>query len=1002
MHDEKIHIERIKRLLERQKPLIHTLKSDIPAYLVNCESPLSHPHHEGCNALKEIIKGEVWGKKWGSAHFEVKVTIPESFAGLKAGLWFDCDGEACVMKDGTPYQGLTPKVDWYHNAAKYYVPLSDEARSGEEYHILIEASANDLFGAGKEEYALKECALVSLDTQLRSDLLDLELLLNLATALPAGQARRKKILWGLNEACNYWHSDRAQARQILQELLSKPANASALTAYSVGHAHLDLAWLWPLRESKRKGGRTFANALRLLEQYQDYVFGASQAQLYLWIKDIYPGLYEEVKAAVKTGRWEIQGASWVEFDTNLPSGESIIRQFYYGKKFFSREFGFVPKTLWLPDCFGFNGNLPQLMKGCGVDYFMTQKLSWNESNTFPHHLFIWQGIDGTELPAHQLPTNDYNFSNNPSAFLQTEERYAQAEISDAYLNLYGIGDGGGGPTLNHIEYGLRQQNLEGVSRFRFARSDEFFDYYKSLDSRLLPKAYGELYLEFHRGTYTSQALMKLNNFTSQRLLSLAEFLAAAGSLPYPEELHPIWEDTLLLQFHDIIPGSSITMVYEDAHRISAENHTKLLALAQQLLEHETNRAITVINDSQWDRTEWIELDAGLSAADNQYISDRIENNKEMIKLQLPPFSRLSLPLRDAEQSPAADTPSLIIENSFLRAEISPRGSILSLIIKPEDREMLLKESNLLKLWEDEPNNWGAWDINHFYHDTVPQEAIDGKLITELCINRPGKLQRLVQDIPIGDLMLRQTIELGAQDQFLRIKHEINWQTTHRMLRTHFYPKIKANQATYEIAMGTIKRSTRPKNAWELAQFEVPAHRFADYSQSDYGCALLSKAKYGYRIVEDEMELNLLRSPADVDPTADQHQHTYEYAFYPHRGSFEDSRVLQMAHCYAYPLKVMLGGKTAPSLEQIGIKLEATAVKLDTIKPAYGRDGIVLRLYEYRGGSAKAQLTLPQEYKHAYCCMMTEEILEPVDFTDALTLQFEAHQIITLLFTKEPQ
>ncbi|MEF3695105.1 MAG: glycoside hydrolase family 38 C-terminal domain-containing protein [Candidatus Cloacimonadota bacterium] len=1002
MHDEKIHIERIKRLLERQKPEIHRLKEDMPAYLVSCSSPLSHPHHSGCEALLEIRKGEVWGKKWESAHFEVKITVPESFAGQRMGLWFDCDGEACVMRQGTPYQGLTPKVDWYHNAAKYYVPLSEDAIPGEEHRLLIEASANDLFGAGKEEYALRECALVSLNSQLRSDLLDLELLLNLATALPAGQVRRKKILWGLNEACNYWHSDRAKARQIMQELLSKPANASALTAYSVGHAHLDLAWLWPLRETKRKGGRTFANALRLMEQYPDYIFGASQAQLYRWIKDKYPGLYEEVKSAVKSGRWEIQGASWVEFDTNLPSGEAIIRQFYYGKKFFSEEFGFIPTTLWLPDCFGFNGNLPQLMKGCGVDYFMTQKLSWNETNTFPHHLFIWQGIDGTEVLAHQLPTNDYNFSNNPSAFLQTEERFAQAELSDAFLNLYGIGDGGGGPTLNHIEYGLRQQNLEGVSRFRFARSDEFFAWYKGQDASLLPKAYGELYLEFHRGTYTTQALMKQNNFISQRLLSLVEFLAAGLALPYPAQLHLIWEDTLLLQFHDIIPGSSITMVYEDAHRISAESYAKLLALAQQLVEPETAKAITVVNDSQWGRTQWIELDSGLSATDDLNILERIEGKSELIRVQLPPFSRLSLPLREAKTSQTAETPTMILENDFLRAEISSRGSILSLIIKPENREVLSAESNLLKLWEDEPNNWGAWDINHFYHDTIPQEAQDGKLIEELCINDPGKLQRLVQEIPVAHLIIRQTIELSANDRFLRIKHEIDWQAKHQMLRTHFYPNVKSDLATYEIAMGTIKRSTRPKNAWELAQFEVPAHRFADYSQSDCGCALLSKAKYGYRIVEDEMELNLLRSPADVDPTADQHKHCYEYGFYPHQGSYESSDVLQMAHCFAQPLQVLPGGKRQATLVESDLGIESAAVKLDTVKPAYERDGIVLRLYEYRGGSARAKISIPKGYKHAYRCRMTEEILEPLDFYDTLSLQFEAHQIITVLITREAQ
>ncbi len=1008
MQNEKIHITRIKRLLERQEALIYRDKNPVGALFSTDDRD-----------FKPIQTGDIWGSVWQTGVFKVSGKIPENASGKDYGLFFDCDGEACVMEKGTPRQGLTPKVDWYHKAAKHYVPLSPKCKPGEVFRLVIEASANDLFGAGKEEYRLRECALVSFDEELFQKTMDIGLLLNLAEALPAGTVRRQRLLYGLNQVCNFWNSDPGKVKALLAEMLSHPAHSSALTAFSVGHAHLDLAWLWPIRETRRKGGRTFANALRLLEQYPAYVFGASQAQLYQWIKEDYPALYEEVKTRVHSGRWEVQGASWVEFDTNLISAESIIRQFMYGKRFFAAEFGDAPRNLWLPDCFGFSGNLPQYLKGCGVDWFVTQKLSWNESNVFPHHLFNWEGIDGTRILAHQLPTNDYNFSNDPSAFLDTEKRFAQSELCDTFLNLYGIGDGGGGPTRNHIEYGLRMRDLEGVCKFRFAKSTDFLEHISRLDLETLPTVYGELYLEFHRGTYTTQARMKQDNRTSEKLLGAAEFLAVlAGLKEYPPSLRSIWQDTLLLQFHDIIPGSSIGMVYEEAHAISARNHGLLRDIMNT-----TARQIPVDEDGSGSSYYLVfnpcnqELEDWLAFSEEQKDLVPVDDNGSILpflKADLSLLVQVSVPAWGCKQvrfvkenhSPLAPlkTDSLTLENEYLKVVVSENGGISSIIEKERGREVLAGESNLLLLWEDEPNNWGAWDINHFYHETEPQKATQVNLNKELCMTLEGQFSRIVQDFVIGESTLRQSIELRHGEPFIRVSHEIDWKEKHKMLRTHWQPDIHNGTATYGIQGGVLKRSCKPKNAWEEAQFEVPAQRFADLSQPDRGCALLCDVKYGYRVRDNEMELNLLRSPADVDPAADIHFHSYTYAFYPHLGDYEHSDVYSQAEKLANALvSIPLSGKLQKAPE-VPFRLESDHINIDTIKPVEKGSGTVLRFHEYKGQSGIARLFCSRAYTDVIECDMLEEpattLASHLRSQAMVELSFRPFETKTLLLKEE--
>ncbi|HPR18789.1 MAG TPA: glycoside hydrolase family 38 C-terminal domain-containing protein, partial [Candidatus Cloacimonadota bacterium] len=617
--------------------------------------------------------------------------------------------------------------------------------------------------------------------------------------------------------------------------------------------------LWPVRETHRKGGRTFATALKLMQEYPEYKFGASQPQLYEWVKTDYPQLYERVKKAVADGRWEVQGAMWVEPDMNLAGGEALIRQCLYGKRFYQEEFGIDVRNLWLPDVFGYSAALPQILKKCGVDVFMTQKISWNETNLFPHHTFYWEGIDGTRILTHFLPTNDYNLANLPSQMIASEKRFAQNDVCDEFLNLYGIGDGGGGPSREHIEMGLRQQNLEGVPKFKFAFAQEFFDKIAQIPAEKLPVWVGELYLELHRGTYTTQALMKKYNRQLEQKLHDVEFLGVlAGELP-KDKIDRIWKDTLLDQFHDILPGSSINWVYKDAHKLSAENLQKLAEIESDLIakfageiEENTEKYI-VFNSQPWEREEILRL----PAADGEYWIGDGEGSTIYIakdgfvdyKIHVPALgytciylerSEMNLP----EQNYQFDASTSHLENDLLRVEIDEEGCITSIYDKKAERETLAGRANLLQMWEDEPNNWGAWDVNHFYREIQPEQA---KLISSE-LELVSEYRAIIrQKFTVGNSKITQKISLQRDSRLIKIENEVDWQEVHKMLRVSAEVQIQTNEASFEIQYGTLKRPTHDNTSWDAAKFEVSAHRFADLSQPDYGFALLNDCKYGHYV-----------------------------------------------------------------------------------------------------------------------------------------------------------
>ena len=1009
MLNEKIYIERIQRWIELIGKVVYSQPHKLEAqYIYDAKTPI--PWAEiSKHQWKPIEVGEKWADVWGCGWFKFTGKVPSIMTNAFVGVWVDVQGEACLFKNGVPYQGLTNKIDWNLQAGKYFVPLFPNSKGNEEIELLLETGANGLFGEDKKTYNLERADIVVFDQQAYDLWLDLRALFSLWEGLPANKPRKKRILHGLNQACNLWQDgrDKEACLAITKKLLSLPAEASALTAWSIGHAHIDVAWLWPLRETRRKCSRTFSTALRYIEEYPDYIFGASQAQLYQFVKEDYPELYEEIKEKVKAGKWECQGATWVESDTNIPSGESLIRQCIYGKRFFKDEFGQEINYLWLPDCFGYTGSLPQILKRSKVDTFISQKLSWNDTNTFPHHTYRWQGIDGSEVLCHFLPTNDYNFSNLPKSFIETENRYAQADISDDFLNLYGIGDGGGGPSKEHIELGLRQQNLEGVPKFKFSPAKEFIAKLRTLDFAEIPLWQGELYFELHRGTYTTQSLMKKHNRMLEQKMQLIEFLSVLTNSNTNKYLRPIWQDILMNQFHDIIPGSSIGWVYEDAKASSEKNLQKLELLEQSLISNlltETNahNNLVIFNSLSHERTEVIEYKVEQPVKvfiKQEELEVEYQNDSIFFTITIPAMGYQQIRLEPA--SKAIATPLLNsevkLENDLLEVKFGNHGEITSILDKETNRELLADSANVLKLWEDVPNNWGAWDINHFYRETTPELP---ELIERRFTVKNKFKQSITQRLSIGNSEIIQTISLNHDSAVIEIENNVDWNEKHKMLRVGASPAIKTMNATSEIQFGLLERPTHKNTSWDWAKFEVLAHTFIDVSDNYHGFAVLNNCKYGHSVQDNSIEINLLRSPADVHKEADLGKHNFTYCYYPHKENLQNSDVIQKAHALNQKLVLLESDlvpmQTADSL----FELSNDRVILQTVKYAETGDDIILRLYESIGSPQTLELSCKTSYKAAFECNMLEEKEQELKLANnMLKLEFKPFEIKTIRLSR---
>jgi len=872
-----------------------------------------------------INVGDAWGPPWSTTWFHAKGRVPESWAGRRVVAQFDLgfDGptgftcEALAWKDGKPWRGVDPNHRW--------LPIE-----GPDVDFYLEAAANPRAVEQGPDLAPSMIAL----------------------------RESPEPAFVLKEAALAIHNS-------AEPVASKAQFNGSHRITAVGHAHIDTAWEWPIRESKRKVTRSWSTQLALMDEYPDYVFAASQPVQYEWMKELHPDVYRRIKEKVAAGQWEPIGAMWVEADCNLPSGESLVRQLLHGKRFFMREFGYETKVLWLPDVFGYPGNLPQLMAEAGCDFFLTQKLSWNDTNKPEHNTFMWEGIDGTRTFTHFPPADTYNGSFSSEEVQQSVRNFKDAGSSNQSLYLFGWGDGGGGP---------QPEMIESARRFgvEMGRAADFFES-ASAEAHDLTTWAGELYFELHRGTYTSQSLTKRLNRKAEQALREAEIWSvAAGDYP-ADELDSAWKQVMLNQFHDILPGSSIDWVYEEANRDLTEvlaTAEEISARASRVLAGSGDR-ICAFNVNSHPRREVVDVEGALRL------------------VEAPPCGwQVQRELRAADSVEVSDRS---MENAVLRIEWDDRGLLTSIWDKEAQREVLSGPGNLLQLHVDNPARWDAWDLDLDYLKTrtdITQLVSQG---TESAGGLRGAV-RFTREF--GRSRITQLMVLDAESRVLRFECDVDWQEEHKLLKVAFPVTVGSDEATYETQFGLVPRPTHSRTSRARAMFEVCAHRWADLGDEDYGVALLNDCKYGHDIHDSVIRLSLLRAPTHPDPTADRGRHRFTYALMPHPGDLRQAGVISAAEDLNAPLRIVRG-KPAETQRSV-VEVDTPQVVVETIKRAEDSEARIVRLYEAWGGPCRVRLRTTLPASRAFLCDLLERDRQEVGVTRGMIeLELTPFKILTL-------
>ncbi|XP_052664164.1 alpha-mannosidase 2C1 isoform X3 [Harpia harpyja] len=922
----------------------------LPASLSFFQTPRRIPYDEAVRQEFRPAKvGDSFGPTWETCWFKVELSIPQTWAGREVHFVWESDGEGMVWRDAQPVQGLTKEGE----KTSYILTSSLKESEPHSLTLYVELACNGLFGAGKgsmiappdpdRRFTLSKAELVIFNRDVYELLVDLEILLDMAQLLGEENQRSFQALYTANQMVNMCDvtdpSTFPAARDLAAAIFSQRNGESQHTIHAMGHCHIDSAWLWPYEETIRKCARSWVTVVRLMERNPELTFACSQAQQFEWVRSWYPGLYARIQEFVAKEQFIPVGGTWVEMDGNLPSGESMVRQFLQGQLFFQEQFGRI----------------------CSE-----------------HHTFFWEGIDGSRVLTHFPPGDSYGMHGRVEEMLRTVKNNKDKGRVNHSALLFGFGDGGGGPTQKMLDRMKRMSDTDGLPRVQISTPDRLFSVLENESSQLCTWV-GELFLELHNGTYTTQAQIKKGNRECERILHDVEVLstlavARGGTFQYPaSQLQRLWRLLLLNQFHDVLPGSCIQLVVEDAlqyyteiRRVGARLQEEAVqSLCRELLQPKTGstESTLVLNTLPWERTEVISR-TGPAGTETLALVTVPSMGYAVVREPLLPPQPVAV--RKQEDG------SIAMENGVIAVCLDMMGRLTSLRVGDSERESVPDGcyANQFALFDDVPLYWDAWDVMDYHLETRKPVTM---LLKPLEITLAGGLRGSASfSLQIGkSSTLTQEIILDATCPYLRFLTQVEWKEAHKFLKVEFPVQVRSTNATYEIQFGHLQRPTHWNTSWDWARFEVWAHKWLDLSEHGFGVALLNDCKYGASAHGNILSLSLLRAPKCPDATADVAHHQFTYAVMPHLGSFQDAGVIQCAYNLNFPLHAILAS-SAQCLAWSAFSVSSPAVVLETVKQAEDRpEAVVVRLYEAHGSTVVTWLQTSLPVKEAMLCDLLE-------------------------------
>lgn len=1044
-HKQRWTSDKIKQRLNLIAPLVYRQRKNLPSFkYLELSSPLTVPPIQTSvddSQWTELEANTYWGSWMQNFVLRTTFAVPEFMDATQPIALFLPLGDAgdfshpeCLAYiDGEPYA----TCDRHHQETL----LKPEWCDGKAHTLALHGWTGLGGFADGDPYTklyMKPCTMVQIHQPTRDFCVLASIALETLTNLDENNPAKHHLLNALNAAFialdtrdpigeEKFYESISPAMQALKDGIAKAGAPLDAVIHATGHAHIDVAWLWTLGQTRRKSERTFHNVLRLMEQFPDYHFSQSQPQLYQYIKEDQPQLFEAIKEKIKAGRWEPMGGMWVEADCNLSGAESLARQFLLGRTFFREHFGRDAESpvLWLPDVFGYAWALPQLIQQAGLKYFMTIKIGWSQYNRLPYDTFMWQGIDGTQILTHFSTVKEfgseyastYNSMANAKEALGTWQNFQQKELQKDLLMAYGFGDGGGGPTREMLENIEAMKNFPALPQVKQSSVKQFFETIESLTgSKMMPVWNGELYLEYHRGTYTTQARNKRANRKAEFLLHDSEFISAYASLittyQYPiTEYREAWKTICLNQFHDIIPGSSIGPVYEESQAQYAEltrHVTQLRDEALQTLASHLDADLILVNPTSFPQQALVFVSGDSLqrfTLDGEPVPvQQADSGIWLDAGEMQPYSVVALtkttdhrPQTDQSSSPSAVN-GHVLENNFLRVEFNNNGDITRIFDKKSIREILPPNgiANQFQAFEDRPKSWDAWDVDIFYDDKMwlAEPAASVQFVEYGELRQTVEIKRRILNSEYT-----QRISLNHNSPRLDFETRIDWQERHTMLKVAFPVDVLAPQATYEIQWGNVTRPTHRNTSWDWARFETCAQKWIDLSEGDYGVSLLNDCKYGHDIHNNVMRITLLRSPTMPDPMADFGEHEFKYSLYPHAGAWNESTQRE-AYLLNDPIisykSQVEGHKSEINGLSSLVSCSSSNVIIETVKQAEDGDGVIVRLYESQRKRGQVRVTFRSELESAWVTNLLEENESALSVdNDSILLNFKPYQIVTL-------